>query len=64
MNCSKHVEFYSKYKFERLVQLVGFIIRKTWTWVHEILVYTELQQRIVPEKKEKRQSRKQQVDLL
>ena len=27
MNCPKHVEFYSKNKFEKLVQLVGFIIR-------------------------------------
>ena len=26
-NCSKHVEFYSKNKFGKLVQLVGFIIR-------------------------------------
>ena len=26
-NCSKHVEFYSKNKFEKLVHLVGFIIR-------------------------------------
>jgi len=25
-NCPKHVEFYSKNKFEKLVQLVGFII--------------------------------------
>ena len=27
-NCPKHVEFYSKNKFEKLVNLVGFIIRK------------------------------------
>ena len=27
MNCSKHVEFYSKNKFEKLVHLVGSIIR-------------------------------------
>jgi len=27
MNCPKHVEFYSKDKFEQLVHLVGFIIR-------------------------------------
>ena len=27
-NCPKHVEFYSKNKFEKLVYLVGFIIRK------------------------------------
>jgi len=26
-NCPKHVEFYSKSKFEELVHLVGFIIR-------------------------------------
>jgi len=26
-NCTKHVEFYSKNKFEKLVDLVGFIIR-------------------------------------
>jgi len=26
-NCQKHVEFYSKNKFEKLVHLVGFIIR-------------------------------------
>ena len=25
--CLKHVEFYSKNKFEKLVQLIGFIIR-------------------------------------
>ena len=25
--CPKHVEFYSKNKFEKLVRLVGFIIR-------------------------------------
>ena len=28
-NCPKHAEFYSKNKFEKLVHLVGFIIRKT-----------------------------------
>jgi len=27
INCPKHVEFYSKNKFEKLVHLVGFIIR-------------------------------------
>jgi hypothetical protein len=26
-NCPKHVEFYSKNKLEKLVHLVGFIIR-------------------------------------
>ena len=28
-NCPKHVEFYSKNKFEKLVHLVGFIVRIT-----------------------------------
>ena len=27
MNCPKHVEFHAKKKFEKLVELVGFIIR-------------------------------------
>ena len=26
-NCPKHVEFYSKNKFEKLMHLVGFIVR-------------------------------------
>jgi len=26
-NCPKHVEFYSKNKFEKLAHIVGFIIR-------------------------------------
>ena len=26
-NCPKHVEFYSKNKFDKLVHLVGFIVR-------------------------------------
>ena len=26
-NCPKHVEFYSKNKFDKLMHLVGFIIR-------------------------------------
>jgi hypothetical protein len=26
-NCPKHVEFHSKNKFEKLVHLVGFIVR-------------------------------------
>ena len=33
-NCPKHVEFYSKNKFEKLVHRVGFIIRiyhDTWS---------------------------------
>jgi hypothetical protein len=28
-NCPKHVEFYSKNKFEKLLHLVSFILRKT-----------------------------------
>jgi hypothetical protein len=46
-NCPKHVEFHSKNKFEKLVQLVAFIVRNlsrcmvTWTsyhaaWSHEL----------------------------
>ena len=27
-NCPKHVEFYPKNKFEKLVHLVGFIVRR------------------------------------
>jgi len=29
-NCPKHVEVYSKNKFEKLVHLVGFIVRSKW----------------------------------
>ena len=29
-NCPKHTEFYSKNKFEKLVHLVGFIIRRKY----------------------------------
>ena len=35
-NCSKHVEFYPKNEFEKLVRLVGFIIRihvKDFSWL-------------------------------
>jgi len=32
-NCPKHVDFHSKNKFEKLVHLVGFIIRKEKHWV-------------------------------
>jgi len=32
-NCPKHVEFYSKSKFEKLVHLVGFIIRTAVVYV-------------------------------
>jgi hypothetical protein len=29
-NCPKHAEFHSKNKFEKLVHLIGFIIRNLW----------------------------------
>ena len=31
-NCPKHVEFHSKNKFEKLMHLVGFIIRNICMW--------------------------------
>jgi hypothetical protein len=31
-NCPKHVEFYSKNKFEKLVNLVGFMVRNLTRW--------------------------------
>jgi hypothetical protein len=42
-NCLNHVEFHSNNKFEKLVHLVGFIIRNlTWwmvTWMSNLLKY-------------------------
>jgi hypothetical protein len=44
-NCPKHVEFHSKNKFEKLVHLVGFILRNlsqctvTWTSVPLLLLF-------------------------
>ena len=47
-NCPKHVEFYSKNKFEELVHLVGFIIRmhlitfqflKYWLAAHRLMMF-------------------------
>jgi len=32
-NCPKHVEFYSKNKFEKLMHLVGFIVRNTLKYI-------------------------------
>ena len=32
-NCPKHVKFYCKSKFEKLVHLVGFIIRMCWRYL-------------------------------
>jgi hypothetical protein len=37
-NCPKHEEFYSKNKFEKLVHLVGFIVRKKLNLLFEIQV--------------------------
>ena len=34
--CPKHVEFYSKNKFEKLVHLVGFIIRIVLSYIDDI----------------------------
>ena len=36
-NCPKHVEFYSKNEFEKLVHLVGFIIRIQIYYKHRLL---------------------------
>jgi hypothetical protein len=36
--CPKHVEFYSKNKFEKLVHLVGFIIRIHFTTFLTIII--------------------------
>jgi len=43
-NSSKHVEFHSKNKFEKLVHLVGFIIRNV---IDSFVFVTELALRIV-----------------
>jgi len=44
-DCPKHVEFHSKNKFEKLVHLVGFIIRNlTWctvTWTSEDVLMSQ-----------------------
>jgi len=37
-NCTKHVEFYSKNKFEKLVHLLAFIVRiyhNAWSSEHQ-----------------------------
>jgi hypothetical protein len=36
MNCPKHVEFHSKHTFEKLVHLVGLIIRTSLKWLYNI----------------------------
>jgi len=41
-NCPKHVEFYSKNKFVKLVHLVGFIIRNDILYLlqdHKLITY-------------------------
>ena len=51
--CPKHVEFHSKNKFEKLVHLVGFIIRNlsrctvTWTSSSKATEYCDIQERQV-----------------
>jgi len=49
-NCPKHVDFHSKNKFEKLVHLVGFIIRNltrcTVTWKSNSTVTLDYEQNI------------------
>ena len=40
-NCSKHEEFYSKNKSEKLMHLVGFIVRIYQLIVHLLVHYTK-----------------------
>ena len=42
-NCPKHVKFYSKNKFEKLVHLVGFVIRiyDSWWWTENCPKHVE-----------------------
>ena len=40
-NCPKHVEFYSKNKFEKLVHLVGFIIRIRTSLIYQNSTHNE-----------------------
>ena len=46
-NCPKHVEFYSKNKFEILVNLVGFIIRMEYSTVFVIELFFQTAVRIL-----------------
>jgi len=39
-NCTKHVDFYSKNKFEKLVRLVGFIIRIFTIYGHLNVIFS------------------------
>jgi len=45
-NCPKHVEFHSKNKFEKLVHLVGFIVRKS-SWLFRQTLKVGLYQRLL-----------------
>ena len=46
-NCPKHVELYSKNKFEKLVHLVGFIIRMAVYYkYHAKLMYTQIESKM------------------
>jgi len=45
-NCPKHVEFYSKNKFEKLVHLVAFIIRNKLFCVRLALLMQEVERNI------------------
>jgi len=38
-NCPKHVEFYFKNKFEKLVHLVGFVVRSNNFIYFKILIF-------------------------
>jgi hypothetical protein len=38
-NCPKHVEIYPKNKFEKLVHLVGFIIKIYMIFIFNYIVY-------------------------
>jgi len=41
-NCPKHVDFYSKSKFEKLVHLVGFIIGKILSLLLHLIFLLDL----------------------
>ena len=53
-NCPKHVEFHSKNKFEKLVHLVGFIVRNlsrlTVIWMSNLLTAAVNFRRLLREK--------------
>ena len=47
-NCPKHVEFYSKNKFEKLVHLIGFIVRLRFHLRYPVLSYSTTNYTQVP----------------